>query len=148
MVRHSLNYVPYNEKKAVAVDLKKIYESSTVDLAKQALDDFESTWGDKYQIIVKSWRNNWEKITPFMQFPLKIRKVIYTTNIVESLNNILRKSVRNRGHFPTEDALMKVLYLAIKGGYKKWTMPVRDWKAALNRFAIMFPERFPEKLIN
>lgn len=148
MVRHSLSYVPYNEKKAVAADLKKIYESSTEDLAKQALDDFELTWGDKYKIIVKSWRNNWEKITPFMQFPLEIRKVIYTTNIVESLNNTLRKSVRNRGHFPTEDALMKVLYLAIKGVSKKWTMPVRDWKAALNRFAIMFPERFPEKLTN
>lgn len=148
MVRHSLNYVPYTEKKAVAADLKKIYESSTVDLALQALDEFELTWGDKYQIIVKSWRNNWEKITPFMQFPIEIRKVIYTTNIVESLNNTLRKSVRNRGHFPTEDALMKVLYLAIKGVSKKWTMPVRDWKLALNRFAIMFPERFPEKLIN
>ncbi len=148
MVRHSLNYVPYNEKKAVAADLKKIYESSTVDLAKQALDDFELTWGDKYQIIVKSWRNNWEKITPFMQFPIEIRKVIYTTNIVESLNNTLRKSVRNRGHFPTEDALMKVLYLAINGVSKKWTMPVRDWKLALNRFAIMFPGRFPDKLMN
>jgi len=147
MVRHSLNYVPYTEKKAVAADLKKVYESSTVDLALQALDEFELTWGDKYQIIVKSWRNNWEKITPFMQFPIEIRKVIYTTNIVESLNNTLRKSVRNRGHFPTEEALMKVLYLAIKGVSKKWTMPVRDWKLALNRFAIMFPERLPEKLI-
>ena len=81
-----------------------------------------------------------------MQFPLDIRKVIYTTNIVESLNNTLRKSVRNRGHFPTEDALMKVLYLAIKGVSKKWTMPVHDWKLALNRFAIMFADRFPEKL--
>ena len=83
----------------------------------------------------------------FMQFPLAIRKVIYTTNIVESLNNTLRKSVRNRGHFPTEDALMKVLYLAIKGVSKKWTMPIKDWKLALNRFAIMFPDRFPENLM-
>lgn len=146
-VRNSLNYVPYNEKKAVARDLKKIYGSSTVELAEQALDDFELTWGDKYPVIIRSWRNNWEKITPFMQFPQEIRKVIYTTNIVESLNNTLRKSVRNRGHFPTEDALMKVLYLAIKGVSKKWTMPIRDWKLALNRFAIMFPERFSEKLI-
>ena len=148
MVRHSLNYVPYNEKKAVAADLKKIYESSTVNLAQQALDDFELAWGDKYQIIVKSWRNNWEKIIPFMQFPIEIRKVIYTTNIVESLNNTLRKSVRNRGHFPTEDALMKVLHLAIKGVSKKWSMPVRAWKLALNRFAIMFPERFPDNLLS
>jgi len=146
-VRNSLNYVPYNEKKAVAADLKKIYGSSTIDTAKQALDDFELAWGDKYPVIVKSWRSNWEKITPFMQFPAEIRKVIYTTNIVESLNNTLRKSVRNRGHFPTEDALMKVLYLAIKGVTKKWTMPIRDWKLALNRFAIMFPGRFPEKMM-
>lgn len=145
-VRNSLNYVPYNEKKAVADDLKKIYESNTIELAEQALDDFELTWGDKYPVIVKSWRNNWDKITPFLQFPPEIRRVIYTTNIVESLNNTLRKSVRNRGHFPTEDALMKVLYLAIKGVSKKWTMPVRDWKLALNRFAIMFPEHFSEKM--
>jgi putative transposase len=147
MVRHSLNYVPYNEKKAVAADLKKIYESNTAELAIIALDDFELTWGDKYPVIVKSWRNNWEKITPFMQFPPEIRKVIYTTNIVESLNNTLRKSVRNRGHFPTEDALMKVLYLAIQGVSKKWTMPIRDWKLALNRFAIMFADRFPTQLV-
>ena len=148
MVRGSLNYVPYNEKKAVAADLKKIYSSSTVELALQALDDFELIWGDKYPAIVKSWRTHWEKITPFMAFPIEIRKVIYTTNIIESLNNTLRKSVRNRGDFPTEDALMKVLYLAIRQVSKKWTMPIRDWKQALNRFAIMYPDRFPEKLIS
>lgn len=147
MVRHSLNYVPYQEKKAVAEDLRKIYQSSTRDLANQALDDFELTWGDKYAAIVKSWRQNWEKITPFLDFPIEIRKVIYTTNIVESLNATLRKAVRNRGHFSTEDSLMKVLYLAIRGVSKKWTMPVRDWKFALNRFAIMFPGRFPEKFM-
>lgn len=147
MVRHSLNYVPYTEKKAVAADLKKIYSSTTIAAAEQALDDFELTWGDKYPAIVKSWRTNWEKITPFMDFPMEIRKIIYTTNIIESLNNTLRKSVRNRGHFPTEEALMKVLYLAIKQVSKRWTMPIRDWKQALNRFAIMYPERLPEKLI-
>lgn len=141
-VRHSLNYVPYNEKKAVAADLKKIYSSSTLELAEQALDDFELIWGDKYSAIVKSWRHNWDKIIPFLDFPIEIRKVIYTTNIVESLNNTLRKSVRNRGHFTTEEALMKVLYLAIRGVSKKWTMPIRDWKSALNRFAILFPEHF------
>jgi len=148
MVRHSLNYVPYTEKKAVAQDLKKIYSSATVELALQALDDFELTWGDKYPAIVRSWRTHWEKITPFMAFPIEIRKVIYTTNIVESLNSTLRKSVRNRGHFPTEDSLMKVLYLAIQQVSKKWTMPIRDWKQALNRFAIMYPDRFPERLMS
>jgi putative transposase len=146
MTRHSLNYVPYNDKKAVALELKKIYQSSTVELALEALDEFEITWGDKYPAIAKSWRTNWEKITPFLQFPKAIRKVIYTTNIVESLNNTLRKSVRNRGHFSTEDGIMKVLYLAIRGVSKKWTMPIRDWKQALNYFAIMFSDRFPERL--
>lgn len=146
-VRNSLNYVPYKEKKAVAADLKKIYSSSTLELAEQALDDFELTWGDKYLAIVNSWRNNWDKIIPFLDFPGEIRKVIYTTNIVESLNNTLRKAVRNRGHFPTEESLMKVLYLAIQGISKKWTMPIHDWKLALNRFAIMYPEHFSEKLI-
>lgn len=148
MVRHSLKYVPYNEKKAVAADLKKIYSSSTVEKALEALDDFELTWGDKYPAIVKSWRTHWEKITPFMSYPMEIRKVIYTTNIVESLNSSLRKAVRNRGHFPTEDSLMKVLYLVIQQSSKKWTMPIRDWKQALNRFAIMYSDRFPEKLMN
>ena len=147
MVRHSLNYVPYAQKKAVAADLKKIYGSSTVELAAQALDDFELTWGDKYPAIVRSWRSNWEKIIPFMDYPIEIRKIIYTTNIIESLNNTLRKSIRNRGHFPTEEALMKVLYLAIQQVSKRWTMPIKDWKQALNRFAISYPDRFPEKLM-
>lgn len=128
--------------------MKKIYESDTVESAQLALDDFELTWGDKYSAIVKSWRHNWEKITPFLQFPKEIRKVIYTTNIVESLNNTLRKAFRNRGHFPTEDGLMKVLYLAIRNVSKKWNMPIQNWKQALNRFAIMYPDRFSEKLLS
>jgi len=145
MTRHSLNYVPYTDKKAVAADLKKIYQSNTVELAAESLDEFEITWGDKYPAIVRSWRNNWEKIIPFMQYPKEIRRVIYTTNIVESLNGTLRKAVRNRGHFSTEDAVMKVLYLAIRGVSKKWNMPIREWKHALNHFAIVFSDRFPEK---
>lgn len=146
MMRHSLNYVPYTDKKTVAADLKKIYQSNTIELAQEALDEFEIAWGDKYPAIVKSWRNNWEKITPFLQFPKEIRRVIYTTNIVESLNSTLRKAVRNRGHFSTEDGIMKVLYLAIRGVSKKWNMPIRDWKQALNHFAILFEDRFPEQL--
>lgn len=146
-MRHSLNYVPHTDKKAVAEDLKKIYTSSTEALALEAMDNFELIWGDKYPAVVRSWRSNWEKIIPFMQFPMEIRRVIYTTNMVESLNNTLRKAVRNRGHFSTEDGLMKVLYLAIRNVSKKWTMPIREWKQALNRFAILFPDRFPEKLM-
>jgi putative transposase len=144
MMRHSLNYVPYTDKKVVAADLKKIYQSNTIELAQEALDEFELTWGDKYPAIVKSWRNNWEKVTPFLQYPKEIRRVIYTTNIVESLNSTLRKAVRNRGHFSTEEGIMKVLYLAIRGVSKKWNMPIREWKQALNHFAIMFEDRFPE----
>jgi putative transposase len=147
MVRNSLNYVPYKEKKAVAEDLKKIYQADTVELAESALDDFELTWGGKYSAIVKSWRNNWDKIIPFFDFPKDIRKVIYTTNIIESLNRTLRKSVKNRGQFPTEDSLMKVLYLAIRGVSKKWTMPIRDWTGALNQFAIVFEDRFSKDLV-
>jgi putative transposase len=146
MVRHSLNYVPHTDKRAVAADLKKVYQASTLELAMEALDDFEVTWDDKYPAIIKSWRNNWERITPFLQFPKELRRVIYTTNIVESLNNTLRKAVRNRGHFSTEDSLMKVLYLSIRNVSRKWNMPIRDWKQALNRFSIMFPERFPGSL--
>ena len=148
MVRHSLNYIPYKEKKAVAIDLKKIYSADTVELAQDALDEFEITWGDKYAAIVKSWRTNWERIIPFFDYPRDIRKVIYTTNIIESLNRTLRKAVKNRGHFPTENAVMKVLYLSIKGVSKKWTMPIRDWKQALNQFAIRFGDRFPDTLID
>jgi len=148
MMHYSLNYVPYTDKKVVAAALKKIYQSNTVELAVEALDEFEITWGEKYPAIVKSWRNNWEKIIPFLQFPKEIRRVIYTTNIVESLNNTLGKAVRNRGHFATEDGIMKVLYLAIRSVSKKWTMPIQEWKQALNYFAILFPERFPEKFIN
>lgn len=142
MVRHSLNYVPHKEKKAVAADLRNIYNAATIELGLAALDDFELTWGDKYMAIVKSWRNNWDKITPFFDFSVDIRRVIYTTNIIESLNASLRKAIRNRGHFSTEDALMKILYLATKQASKKWTMPVRNWSQALNQFAIMFADRF------
>lgn len=145
MVRHSLKYVAYTDKKAVAADLKSIYSADTVELAAEKLDDFELTWGDAYPAIVKSWRSNWEKIIPFFDYPKDIRRVIYTTNIIESLNRTLRKAVKNRGHFPTEDAVMKVLYLAIQGVSKKWTMPIRDWKRALNHFAIRFSDRFPNE---
>ena len=112
------------------------------------LDEFELTWGEKYSAIIKSWRENWSRIIPFFDYPKAIRKVIYTTNIIESLNRTLRKAVKNRGHFPTENSVMKVLYLAIRGVSKKWTMPIRDWKHALNQFAIRFSDRFPDSLTN
>jgi len=140
--------VPYTDKKAVAGDLKKIYSADTLDLAEKYLNEFKETWGEKYPPIVKSWRNNWSKITPFLDFPKDIRRIIYTTNIIESLNRTFRKAVKNRGHFPSEAAVMKVLYLSIKGVSKKWTMPVRGWKQAMNQFAIRFSDRFPESIMN
>ena len=146
LVRHSLNYVPHTDKKSVALDLKKIYSADTAELASGYLDDFEQTWGDKYPAIVKSWRSNWTRVIPFFDYPQDIRKVIYTTNIIESLNRTLRKAVKNRGHFPTEESVMKVLYLAIKGVSTKWTMPIRNWKSALNQFSIRFSDRFPKDL--
>ena len=146
LVRHSLNYVPYTDKKDVALGLKKIYTADTEELAAQYLNDFEQTWGDKYPAIVKSWRSNWTRVVPFFDYPHEIRKVIYTTNIIESLNRTLRKAVKNRGHFPTEESVMKVLYLAIKGVSTKWNMPIRNWKAALNQFSIRFSDRFPNDL--
>jgi len=145
MTRNSLNYVPWQDKKEVANDLKKIYQANTEVLAQHALDDFELVWGEKYPAIIKSWRSNWSKIIPFFDYPQDIRKVIYTTNSIESLNRTLRKSVKNRGHFPTEDALYKVLYLAIQAASKKWTSPIRDWLMALNQFAIMFADRMPKE---
>ena len=143
-VRASLKYVSYKDKKAVANDLKKIYQATTLALAEQALDDFETVWGDQFAAIVRSWRKDWAKITPFFDYSFEVRRVIYTTNIIESLNRTLRKAVKVRGHFPTEDALMKVLYLAIKGVSKKWTMPIANWGMALNQFSIQFAERFPD----
>lgn len=142
MIRNSLKYVPYKEKKAVAADLKRIYQANTLKQAEEALDDFELAWGEKYPATVKTWRNNWSNITPFFDFPMEIRRVIYTTNIIESLNRTLRKAVKTRGHFPTEDSLMKVLYLAIQGVSKKWTMPLRNWTEAMNQFSIVFEERY------
>lgn len=145
LIRCSLNFVPWQDKKAVVKDLKSIYQAKTVSEAENALDDFELTWGDKYPAAVKTWRQNWEKVIPFLDFPADIRKVIYTTNSVESLNRQLRKSTKTKGHFPSEDAVYKTLYLSITQAQKKWTMPIRDWTRALNQLCIMFEGRIPEK---
>jgi putative transposase len=143
MVRNSLNYVPYKDRKEVAADLKKVYGAATEKQAEQALDEFGQKWDDKYPSISKSWINHWERIVPFFAFPPDIRKAIYTTNAIESMNMTLRKVLRNHRTFPTDESAMKVIYLAINNISKKWTMPIRNWKNALNRFAIEFEGRFP-----
>ena len=143
LVRNSLNYVSYKDRKELAADLKKVYGAATETAAEQALVEFGDKWDKQYPTISKSWLNHWQRVIPFFAFPQDIRKAIYTTNIIESMNMTLRKVLRNHRSFPNDESAMKVIYLAIGNISKKWTMPIRDWKAALNRFAIEFDGRFP-----
>lgn len=143
MVRNSLSYVSYKDRKAVAADLRTIYSAATSTEAEQALVDFAQSWDKQYPTISKSWLNHWHRIIPFFAFPKDIRKAIYTTNAIESMNMTLRKVLRNHRSFPTDESALKVIYLAMHNISKKWTMPIRDWKSALNRFAIEFEGRFP-----
>ena len=141
MVRHSLNYVSWKKRPEVAADLKRIYTAATTDEAEQRLGEFEAKWEAEYLPIGQSWRRNWQRIIPFFDYPPEIRKVIYTTNAIESVNMSLRKLTKNRGSFPSDEALLKLFYLALRNISKKWTMPIRDWKAALTRFTIEFGDR-------
>ena len=145
MVRHSLNYVSWKMRKEVAADLRAIYASGTVDQASAALDAFEERWGKDHPSIAQSWRRNWSRITPFFDYPPEIRRVIYTTNAIESVNMSLRKITKNRGSFPSDESLIKLFYLALRNISQKWSMPIRDWKAALNRFSIEFEDRVPQQ---
>jgi putative transposase len=141
MVRHSLNYVGWKMRKAVAADLKTVYSAATADEALLRLEEFADQWGQDYPTIVKSWRSNWPRIVPFFEYPPEIRRIIYTTNAIESVNMSLRKVTKSRGSFPSDEALLKLFYLALNNISKKWTMPLRDWKAALTRFTIQFEGR-------
>jgi putative transposase len=142
-VRSSLRYVPVKQRKAVAADLREIYSAPSVSAAEAALDRFAERWAEHYPLISKLWRRDWSVLSTFFDYPPEIRKVIYTTNAIESLNYSLRRVLKNRGAFPDDASVMKVLYLAIQRAAKKWTMPLHNWGAALNRFAIMFPDRIP-----
>lgn len=141
MVRNSLKFVPWKDYKDVTADLKRIYQSMTEQEASLELERFSEKWDDKYPQISKSWRTHWPNLITLFDYPADIRKVIYTTNAIESLNSVIRKSVKTRKVFPSDDAALKVIYLAIESASKKWTMPIRDWKAALNRFMIEFEEQ-------
>ena len=143
MVRHSLNYVSWKQRKEVAADLKAIYSASTIEEAEFNLEQFEGKWNASHASIGKSWRRNWERITPLFSYPPDIRKAIYTTNAIESVNMSLRKVTKNRGSFPNDTAMLKLLYLALQNISKKWTMPIRNWKSALNQFTIIFEDRMP-----
>jgi putative transposase len=143
LVRHSLNYVGWKQRKEVAKDLKTIYTAATEVEAEQRLTEFGLKWDAKFPMIAKSWRSNWTRVIPFFAHPPEIRKVIYTTNAIESLNMSLRKVTKARGSFPNDEAVSKLLYLALRNIAKKWTMPVHAWKDALNRFAIIYENRLP-----
>ena len=143
LVRHSLNYVSWKQRKEVARDLKLIYTAATEAEAEAALEEFGAKWDAKYPTISRSWRSNWTRVIPFFSHPPEIRRIIYTTNAIESLNMSLRKVTKARGSFPNDEAVLKLLYLALRNMAKKWTMPIHEWKAALNRFAIIYEERLP-----
>lgn len=141
MVRNSLKYVSWKQRKEMATDLKTIYQASTVEEAETNLDAFAAKWDKTHPSVSKSWRNNWENLSTFFDYPKDIRRVIYTTNAIESLNMSLRKVTKNRGSFPNDEAVFKILYLALRNAAKKWTMPIQNWKGAMNQFSIMFEER-------
>ena len=127
----------------MAADLQKIYRAASRDEAELRLSEFAAKWDAKYPTISQSWRRNWERLVPFLAYPEEIRRVIYTTNAVESVNMSVRKIIKNRGSFPTDESALKLLYLALRNITRRWTMPIKDWRAALNRFAIIFEDRMP-----
>ncbi len=144
MVRNSLKYVVWKDYKAVTRDLKRIYQSITEEEALLALDEFSGRWDDKYPQISRSWKAHWDNLNTLFIYPEEIRKAIYTTNAIESLNSVIRNALKKRKLFPTDDSAKKVIYLAIQDASKKWTMPIRNWKLALNRFMIEFEARLAD----
>ncbi len=143
MVRNSLKFVPFRDRKAIAADLRKVYTAPSEEMAVDELEAFSKRWDSRYPMISRSWKSKWSDLTPFFKFPDTIRKVIYTTNAIESLNFSVRKVTKNRQSFPTADAAMKLVFMALQNISKKWTMPIRDWGVALNQFAILYGDRVP-----
>jgi len=140
-IRNSARYVVWKDKKQFSRDMKQIYDAPTKEAAKAALDDFSNNWNNKYPYAVKSWKENWEELTVFFDFPVEIRKIIYTTNLIENLNGKIRKYTKNKLSFPTDDAVMKSVYLAIREATKKWSMPIHNWGLILNQFLTIFEKR-------
>jgi len=146
LIRNSMTFVPWRDRKEVAKDLKAIYTAASEKTAEEALTAFEEKYGQNYPTVAQIWRRNWLNIIPIFDYPADIRKAIYTTNVIESLNYSLKKPLKTRGAFPTEDSLMKVLYLAINKVSTKWTMPIHNWRQALNWFAQLFGDRLLDRL--
>jgi putative transposase len=143
MVRHSLSYVSHKDRKAVAEGLKAVYQAVSVEEAERQLAHFEEAWDSAYPVIARSWRQNWARVVPMFSYPSEIRRAVYTTNTIESLNMTLRKVSKNRAQFPNDEAVFKLLYLALRNISKRWTMPIKNWSAAMNQFAILFDGRVP-----
>jgi putative transposase len=143
LIRYSLQFASWKERKSIAKALKPIYQAPSAEIAAQRLDEFDqSEWGEKYPTIASSWRRNWERVIPFFDFPDDIRRIIYTTNAIESLNSSVRKAVRIRGHFPNDQAASKLIYLALRNVEEKWKKPPIAWHSAKTQFAIKFEDRF------
>lgn len=146
LIRNSLKFVSYKDRKAVAKDLRPVYQAANDDAAADALGAFAAKWDDRYPMIAEQWRAAWERFIPFLGFPDEIRRIIYTTNSIESLNFQLRKIIKTRGHFPTEDAALKLLGLALQNTEAKWTYPVKEWPRILNIIAVYFPGKIPANI--
>ncbi len=142
MIRASLRHVTYSDRPVVVAALKPIYGAETETAAKAALDAFDERWGTKYPAVTKLWRSRWAEVTPFLSYPREIRRLLYTTNTIESLNSQLRKVIKPKGHFPNDDAVLKILFLAIQLARCHWKA-AREWKSAMAHFAILFEDRFP-----
>ena len=143
LVRHSLSYVSYKERKEVAADLKLIYTAPTLTEGETRLLEMVEKWEKQYPVVTRSWQANWARVVPLFQFTPEIRRAVYTTNAIESLNFSLRKIIKNRALFPNDEAVQKILFLALRNIAKKWTMPIPNWSAAMNQFAILFEGRLP-----
>lgn len=140
-IRNASRYVVWKDKKAFNTDMKTIYNAPTKQAAKAALNDFAKTWESKYSYAIKSWKDNWEELTVFYEFPVEIRKIIYTTNLIENLNGKIRKYTKNKLSFPTDEAVMKSTFLALREATKKWSMPIHNWGVILNQFLTIFEKR-------
>ena len=145
-IRNSLKYVASKNQKEFMKDLKKVYQAVSKEQAETELDRLEEKWGDKYPIVIKSWRNKWDNLTHYFKYPKPIRKVIYTTNIIESVHRQFRKLTKTKGAFPNENSLLKLLYMGIQNAEKKWTMPIRNWNLTLSQLAIFFEGRLDDAL--
>ncbi|GGF37750.1 hypothetical protein GCM10011339_27900 [Echinicola rosea] len=140
-IRNACRYVVWKDKKAFTKDMKEVYTAPNKEAAAAALEDFAEKWESKYSYAIKSWRDNWDELTVFFDYPVEIRKIIYTTNLIENLNGKVRKYTKNKLSFPTDEAVIKSVFLALREATKKWTMPIRDWGIILNSFLLIFGKR-------